>query len=746
MKTKVVSFVANLAIVASFLLAAQSVQAQNARVRIMAANTTSGNLQSYEAPGIRIFQGLKPDIVAIQEFQVSGNSDSNTLRTLVDTAFGPTFNFYCEPNNGIPNGVVSRYPILDAGFWTDVQVSDRGFVWAQIDLPGTNDLYVVSVHLHSGGGASSRAIQATNLKALIQAANWPSNAWIIVGGDMNTDSRSESAINTFKTFLSDSPIPTDAASGGNEDTNAGRNNPYDYVLPSFSMTNLLTSVVVSNSTFPKGLVFDSRVFSPLSEVPPIQSGDSGVTGMQHMAVVKDFLIPTNAAPANTPPSITTQPVNQTNSVGANVSFFVTASGTVPLAYQWRFYGTNVSGATTNPFSISNIQASNAGNYTVVVTNAFGSVTSSVATLTLTTSPTISSNPQSQTVTVGGNATFTVVASGSAPLGYQWRFNNADIGGATLDSYTRSNAQLIDAGNYTVVVTNSGGSVTSAVAVLTVNPPATGNIIAQWNFNSVPADGVTTTGSTTPSIGSGTASLTGGTTATFATGDTVLDPAGNTDNSGWNTATYPTQGAGNKTRGTQFNVSTVGKQSIVVTWAHRVSTTASKYSRLQYTTNGTDFVDFSTPISMAADSAFERKTNNLSGISAVNNNNNFAFRIVSEFESTAIGSANANYVTAGAGVYGTGGTHRLDMITVLGSDLVVSNPPAIIPTITNAALVGTQFQFQLTGTIGSNYVVQATASLSPATWISLRTNAAPFTFVESNVFALPQRFYRGMIAP
>ena len=746
MKTKVVLVLAALLVVAgvsSTELHAQS----NLTFRFMAANISSGTGQSYEAEGIRIFQGLKPDVVAIQEFQVAGNSSSNTLRTLVDTAFGTDFNFYVEPSTGIPNGIVSRWPIINAGFWDDPLISDRNFAWAQIDLPGSNDLYVVSVHLYSSGSAADRNTEATVIKTNIQFF-FPANAWVVVGGDMNTSSRGEAAIGTFGTFLSDAPIPTDAETGGDPDTNAGRSSPYDYVLPSFSFTNKLVPVTFAAHTFTKGLVFDSRVYSPLSDVSPVLAGDSGVTGMQHMAVVKDFQITVEDGSLTNPPSITVQPLSQTNNVGANISFTVTASGTAPLAYQWRFFATNLLGSTATSHSITNIQLTNAGNYTVVVTNAFGSITSAVATLTVNafSAPTIATNPQSQTVTVGANATFTVVANGSAPLSYQWRFGNAAISAATNASYTRSNAQLVDAGNYTVVITNSVGSITSSPAVLTVNSVVTGNVIAQWNFNSLPPDGVLTTGSTNAAIGSGTALLFGGATATFATGDTTLDPAGSTDNTAWNVATFPAQGAGNKTRGAQFSVSTVGKQSISVTWTHRLSSTASKYSRLQYTTNGTDYIDFPTPVTLTADSVFERKTNSLAGVASVNNNANFAFRIVSEFESTAIGNANANYVTAGAGAYGVGGTHRLDMVTVLGSNLVVTNPPAITPTLTNLVFAGGQFQFLLTGTVSSNYIVQATTNISPVNWISVRTNAAPFTFVETNAINLPQRFYRGMIAP
>ena len=704
-KTKVVPFTAVLGCFFVCCLAVTThVQAQsNLTLRVMAANTTSGTLQSYEAAGIRIFQGLNPDIVAVQEFQYGGSSTSNDLRTLVNTAFDASYSFYVEPTGNIPNGIISRYPIITAGSWDDTQVSDRGFAWAQIDLPGTNDLYVVSVHLLTSG-SGVRNTEATNLKALIQA-NFPADAWIIVGGDCNTDTRSEACISTFKTFLSDTPIPTDAESGGNEDTNAGRNKPYDYVLPSFSLTNFLTPSVVGTRTFPKGLVFDSRVYSPLSDVSPVQSGDSGVSGMQHMAVIKDFLIPVGAASTN-PPSITTQPLSQTNAFGGNVTFTVVAAGASPLAYQWRFFGTNISGATATSYSLTNIQPTHAGNYTVVVTNAVGSITSAVATLTVNATPFINSQPQSLSVNLGANAAFNVTAAGGTPLFYQWRFAGNDILGATTSSYTRSNAQPADAGNYTVVVTNYAGSVTSAIAALTVNVTPAG-IIAQWNFNSPTADASTQTGTLTPSVGSGTAAYVGGAAAASSgefAGGSSADPAAS-DNSGWNTSTYPAATTGNKTRGVQFDVNTSGKQNIVVTWSSQSSNAGNKYARLQYTTNGTTYFDF--PTATTNGTSFTSKTNDLSSFAGVNNNPAFAIRILSEFESTATGNANASYVAANAPstTYNTTGTMRYDMVTISGSTIVIGTAPII--TNQPAGQVATQgtnvtFFVGADGTLPLNY--------------------------------------------
>lgn len=288
----------------------------------MAANITSGSQQSYEAPGIRIFQGLKPDIVAIQEFQYGGSVASNELRTLVNAAFGTNYHFYCEPYNGIPNGIVSRYPFIAAGSWVDSDpgISDRGFAWGRIDVPGTNDLYVVSVHLKASSGSDNvdrRAAEAAELKNLI-TTNFPASAWVIVGGDMNIYAESESAVSTFATFLSDSPVPADQ--NGDTDTNAGRAERYDRLLLSFSLTNRLVPLIISNSTYNDGLVFDSRVYSPLSEVPPVQSGDSGVAGMQHMAVARDIKITLATAPPALPPALT-----NLNLIGGQFQFQLTGS-------------------------------------------------------------------------------------------------------------------------------------------------------------------------------------------------------------------------------------------------------------------------------------------------------------------------------------------------------------------------------------------------------------------------------------
>lgn len=265
-------------------------------IRIMAANTTSGNLQSYDpGEGIRIFQGLDPDIVLIQEFNYQSDTPAN-FRSFVDTAFGPEFSYFREGGGEqIPNGVISRYPILEAGEWNDVQVNNRDFVWARIDIPGDKDLWAVSVHFLTTS-SSERNAQATALVALIQA-NIPAADYLVVGGDFNTNSFTESALNTLSSIVNTSGRPNDQT--GDTGTNASRSSPYDQVLPDPDLNPLETAVVISGHsfTYPDGLVFDSRVFTPLSAVSPVLSGDSGASGMQHMAVIRDFQIPTGTGPA-----------------------------------------------------------------------------------------------------------------------------------------------------------------------------------------------------------------------------------------------------------------------------------------------------------------------------------------------------------------------------------------------------------------------------------------------------------------
>ena len=173
-----------------------------------------------------------------------------------------------------------------------------------------------------------------------------------------------------------------------------------------------------------------------------------------------------------PPTITTQPQSVAVSVGQTASFSVGAGGTSPLNYQWKLNGTNLSGANNASLTLTNVQTNQAGSYAVVLTNLAGSVTSAVATLTVLVPPAITHQPQSLTVTQGQTAAFSVGASGTAPISYQWSFNGTNVSGANNATLTLTNVQTNLAGNYAVVLTNLAGSVTSAVATLSVLVPPT----------------------------------------------------------------------------------------------------------------------------------------------------------------------------------------------------------------------------------------------------------------------------------
>src|SRR5262249_7976414 len=136
----------------------------------------------------------------------------------------------------------------------------------------------------------------------------------------------------------------------------------------------------------------------------------------------------------------------------------------------RFNSTNLAAATNTSLTLTNIQSPNGGNYTVVISNNLGSVTSAVATLTVGAGPSISAQPQSQTNVAGTTASFSVTAAGVPAPAYQWKFNNSAIAGATTSALSITNVQLTNGGNYTVVLTNSVGSITSSVATLTVWVP------------------------------------------------------------------------------------------------------------------------------------------------------------------------------------------------------------------------------------------------------------------------------------
>ena len=211
------------------------------------------------------------------------------------------------------------------------------------------------------------------------------------------------------------------------------------------------------------------------------------------------------------PSITTQPVNRTVVEGQTATFAVTATGTPSLTYQWRKSGVDISGARASSYTTPpTTAADDASIFDVVVSNGGGTVVSYDVSLTVNptvgTAPAITMQPVNQTVVEGQTATFTVTATGTPSLTYQWRKSGVDINGARASSYTTPPTTAADdASIFDVVVSNGGGTVVSYDVSLTVNPTVgTAPSITTQPVNRTVVEGQTATFTVTAT---GTPSLT-----------------------------------------------------------------------------------------------------------------------------------------------------------------------------------------------------------------------------------------------
>jgi hypothetical protein len=238
------------------------------------------------------------------------------------------------------------------------------------------------------------------------------------------------------------------------------------------------------------------------------------------------------------PTIAAQPASLTVTAGQTATFSVTAAGTAPFSYQWLKNSANISGAMAASYTTpATIVGDGGAKFDVLVSNSAGSVISAVATLTVNAgavAPTITAQPANQSVTLGQTAIFSVTATGTAPLGYQWQKNGGNISGATTASYTTPTTVAGDSGaNFDVVVSNTVGSQTSAMATLTVNAASVGPTITTQPANQMVTVGQTATFSVTAT---GTAPLTyqwqknganisGATAASYTTPATVAGDSG-----------------------------------------------------------------------------------------------------------------------------------------------------------------------------------------------------------------------------
>lgn len=268
-------------------------------VRVVAGNVTSGNYQSYDpGHGIRILQALQPDIVLVQEMNYLNNTAVD-YQAFSDSILGPSYFAVDDANFQIPNGVISVWPIIASGYWDDPSLSNRELFWAEIDIPGSVDLFVVSVHLHTNP-PSDQVEAAQVIVSGVQAhqQSHPGGFYYVVGGDFNgTDAVTVDGFGTDSAFDIAAPFPVD--DDGNPYTNAPRTSHYDFILTDSTLGALQIPVEYQSNfggplrSYVDGLVFDTRTFTQgqLDEYfSPTLVADSDAAGMQHMAVVKDFFI------------------------------------------------------------------------------------------------------------------------------------------------------------------------------------------------------------------------------------------------------------------------------------------------------------------------------------------------------------------------------------------------------------------------------------------------------------------------
>ncbi len=176
-----------------------------------------------------------------------------------------------------------------------------------------------------------------------------------------------------------------------------------------------------------------------------------------------------------PPVLTSGLVNRQTLVGGPACFRATASGAWPLSYQWQFDGINIPSATDSVLALDSVHADQAEEYSVLVSNALGMVTSPPARLSLV-PVLIQAQPQSQEVDLGEAVTFSVEARAGVELSYQWRRNGVPLAGATNSTLTLVSASLDQAGDYSVMVSNFWGVATSGEAQLKVIPPFVADLL------------------------------------------------------------------------------------------------------------------------------------------------------------------------------------------------------------------------------------------------------------------------------
>jgi len=417
------------------------------------------------------------------------------------------------------------------------------------------------------------------------------------------------------------------------------------------------------------------------------------------------------------PVITQQPISQTNLAGSNVSFIASATGSAPLVFQWRTNGVNLTGANTNTLNLTAVTANNSGNYALVVTNAYGAITSSVVTLAVVLPPAITgSSLTNRTAECGKNTnTYTFIATGTAPLGIQWSLNGTPFAGATNTSFSLTNL-FVSTNLISVIITNLYGSAGSN-AVLMVQDTLTP--VISWNFTNLMV-----------AANSNCVAL-----LTNMTGTNFILA---TDLSGSVTITQSPTNNATLQLGTNPVVLTVADASGNKSYATNTvvvqdQTPPQILSQPQSLTN---FIGTTATFNFAAIActplAFQWYSNN----TAVAFFTNATLTL-----SNLVLSAAGNYFAVASA---NGGATTSGVVTLT----VNLYPPAIHAVALNS---NNGFNLNLSGTPGYTYILEATTNLlPPANWLPLATGTpgtnGVWSFTDPSATNFPFQFYRLKLAP
>ena len=268
--------------------------------------------------------------------------------------------------------------------------------------------------------------------------------------------------------------------------------PSDYIyLTSWNGVNStpnLTNGATTTAIIPPGLTYKCYAINNSANIYGVITGipTSAVTTNLYISAVDakgGYVFTTNihfsiSAAASLPPVITNQPVSLTNLLGATARFSVTNGGSAPLKYQWYFNtNTPLLNATNTSLSLTNVQFTNAGTYSVIITNPAGAATSAPARLTVWQAPVITAPPPAVLALLAGqSAAISVTASGTPAVTFQWVKDNGSLanggvyGGALTSTLTLTGVSTGNSGSYSVVITNSAGAVTSSVTAVSIALP------------------------------------------------------------------------------------------------------------------------------------------------------------------------------------------------------------------------------------------------------------------------------------